>query len=82
MRLAAAGGGIPVSKGGPPTSVFPGDRLPPPGTVVTCPVCGDEFAIEDGRPLRHYKGKVVVFCCKRCLPHFDKNPDMFVGPGI
>ena len=83
VRLAAAGARLPVPTAGqPPTAIFPGDRLPPPGTRVTCPVCGDEFLIEEAHALRHYKGTVIVFCCQRCLPHFDKDPDQFVGPGI
>lgn len=95
VRLATAGAQLPAGAGQqPPVSVFPADQLPERGTRVTCPVCGDEFVIgepgapeevgtSDGeRPLRHYKGKVIIFCCKRCLPHFDKDPDLFLGPVI
>jgi YHS domain-containing protein len=63
----------------PPIAILSGERAPPPGTRLTCPVCGDEFALEERHPMRHYQGKAIIFCCDRCLPHFDKNPDLFVG---
>lgn len=62
----------------PPLAILDGDRPPPLGTRVTCPVCGDEFDVQEKHPMRHYKGKVFLFCCERCLPHFDKDPEMFL----
>ena len=63
--------------GDPPLGIVEGPRPPRVGTRVTCPVCGDTFTVEPNQPVRHHKGKTLVFCCERCLPHFDKNPDLF-----
>ena len=45
-------------------------------TATPAPV-PESVANEATQPTRRHHGKTLVFCCKRCLPHFDKNPDLF-----
>lgn len=61
-----------------PLAVFAEQQSVPVGKRVTCPVCGDEFVVAAQSPVRVHKGKKLVFCCDRCLPHFAKNPDIFL----
>lgn len=59
--------------------ILDGEQSPNAGKRVICPVCGDEFTVSESSPVRHYRGKSLVFCCDRCLPHFDKNPEMILN---
>lgn len=63
----------------PPLAIWAGEKAAPVGTRATCPVCGDEFVVEAGSPVRHHKGKTLAFCCERCLPHFQKDPDLILN---
>lgn len=62
-----------------PLAIFPAAQPVPYGARVTCPVCGDEFTVEPSTPVRRHRGKMLLFCCERCLPHFHKNPDLFLN---
>ena len=42
-----------------------------------CPVMTDE-KIKDGVTVE-YKGKVIGFCCKRCVSKFNKDPEKYVS---
>lgn len=69
----------PIGTKDAPVAILSDDQPPQQGMRLTCPVCGDEFSVEEKLPMRLYKGKVFIFCCERCLPHFDKNPDLFLN---
>ncbi len=49
-----------------------------PATVVVvntiCPIAGDDFARHEmpAELTREWKGTQIGFCCKNCLPKFDK----------
>ncbi len=42
----------------------------------TCPVSGDPI---DPNVFVVYKGKKVYFCCKDCIPQFNKEPAKFMA---
>ena len=47
--------------------------------LTTCVVSGEELG-SMGTPFVHeYKGTKVKFCCKKCLPGFNKNPEKYVA---
>ena len=47
--------------------------------LTTCPVSGN--GIEGmGKPIdRVYRNRLVRFCCKKCLPDFEKDPAKFMA---
>lgn len=45
---------------------------------TTCPVMKMKMKI-DKNIFVEYQGKKVYFCCLRCKPEFEKNPEKYVG---
>ncbi len=44
-------------------------------TLDTCIVSGDKFGGEMGEPIvKVYDGREVKFCCKDCVPKYEKDP--------
>jgi YHS domain-containing protein len=47
--------------------------------LTTCVVSGEELG-GMGEPVTYdYKGTTVKFCCKDCIPKFEKEPDRYLG---
>ena len=46
-----------------------------------CLVSGNDFGEDpDMIPYTHvYEGTTIKFCCKPCLPKFEKNPDQYLA---
>ncbi|MCG3181239.1 MAG: hypothetical protein BIFFINMI_03614 [Phycisphaerae bacterium] len=45
-----------------------------------CVVSGDELGGEMGPPvIYHYQGREVRFCCKSCIPEFEKDPAKYLA---
>jgi YHS domain-containing protein len=65
----------PVAAAKPP-SVF--DAPQPDGTMATCPVMGNAFAIKPDTLRSEHKGKYVYFCCPGCKPQFDADPAKYL----
>src|SRR5437870_4468576 len=45
-----------LADGEVPPGIVEGDAPPAVGTRVVCPVCGDEFTVAAGQPVRRHKG--------------------------
>ena len=54
----------------------------PEGTVY-CLVTGDKVdvaaATKDPAFHSEYKGNVYLFCCRRCKPEFESNPEKYIS---
>ncbi|MBK1882778.1 hypothetical protein JIN85_10150 [Luteolibacter pohnpeiensis] len=57
--------------------VAPADAKPYPLTV--CLVSGEEVGTMGTPPELVYKGQLIKFCCKHCLPDFKKDPEKFMA---
>ncbi len=50
-----------------------------PYPLDTCLVSGEKLG-EMGDPVViNYQGQEIKFCCKSCVPKFNKNPDKYLG---
>ena len=51
---------------------------PKPYPLKTCVVSGEELG-SMGKPVVHtHEGRQVQFCCKSCLPKFQKDPAKYL----
>ncbi len=57
--------------------------LAPAGDATTCPVMPgtpvDKTAAEAAGLFRDYRGRRYWFCCRGCVPRFDRDPDTYAG---
>ncbi len=53
----------------------PADAYP----LTTCVVSGEELGGMGDPVVYDYKGTTVKFCCKNCIPKFEKEPDKFLA---
>ncbi len=42
--------------------------------LPTCPVSGEKLSEMDKPIVKHYDGREVRFCCKKCVKKFEKDP--------
>ena len=54
------------------------EKKPKPYTLKTCIVSGEKLG-EMGKPAVYvYEDREVKFCCKDCIPDFQKDPEKYV----
>ena len=47
--------------------------------LTTCVVSGEELG-SMGEPVEYdHEGTTVKFCCKRCIPKFEKDPETYLA---
>lgn len=76
-------GGCPVHsdpKAVAPVSAAPGPQGAgvPQGTVVQCPVTGENVTVGPDTLHSAYRGKDYYFCCTPCKASFDQDPEKFL----
>ncbi|MGK0190125.1 MAG: hypothetical protein ACI9R3_005945 [Verrucomicrobiales bacterium] len=47
--------------------------------LTTCVVSGEELGSMGEPVVKEHNGKTVKFCCKSCLPKFDKDPETYMA---
>ena len=47
--------------------------------LTTCVVSGEELGGMGEPVVYDYKGATVKFCCKSCIPKFEKDPETFLA---
>jgi len=75
LALASCG-----KKDDKPSSADP-DKVKAAGDypLTTCVVSGETLG-EMGKPIEYdYKGTMVKFCCKSCIPDFEKDPEKYLA---
>ena len=50
-----------------------------PYPLKTCPVSGEELGSMGKPPVIVHQGQQIKFCCKNCIPNFNKEPDKFIA---
>ncbi len=53
------------------------DKQPAKGAKAVCPVSGEDFVVRDDTKFTTHKGRTYAFCCPKCQPAFEKNPDKY-----
>ncbi len=56
-----------------------GTQSPGDYPLTTCVVSGEELGSMGEPIVREHNGTTVKFCCKSCLPKFDKDPDAYIA---
>ncbi len=59
------------------TSAESADAMPYP--LKTCLVSGEELGSMGVPPAIVYQGQQIKFCCKSCIPDFEKEPEKYMA---
>lgn len=86
MKLALIGWNVVTGAGALALSVFAlaAPTAAPSTQPATQPATVNKFcAVEQEHPVNPkvttvYKGKTVGFCCKDCIPEFEKDPEKYM----